>query len=214
MPAPTYTVPDNNADTATEEPKITIALSDLKTLLTGNLDDDNVAPSGLTDASLANPNNSVYRTILSGAASVSDAFSLGGRIGIGFGELVTSTVGGGVLPLIQFVAADYAVAGKTTKMRLRVQVAGNATGEPGTFTLGLHPVTVAGGADVIVYTLGTAVTNSTKAIVAPAASTVVSDATADFTVPADGAYALGCQLPSVAANAVRGLTAQLQIRNV
>lgn len=41
-PAPSYTIPSLNSPTFTEEPKISTALSDLKSLLTGNLDNDNI----------------------------------------------------------------------------------------------------------------------------------------------------------------------------
>ena len=95
------------------------------------------------------------------------------------------------LPIFPFAKADYEVANKTQKLRLRVQIATNATKPTTKFTFGLYPVTVAGGSGELKATLGTVVSGSTFEINEPAASTITSKETADFTIPADGAYSLG-----------------------
>jgi microcystin-dependent protein len=53
MPAPTYTVPTANADTSTEEPKLITALAELKSILNGDVDADNLANEAVTLAKLA-----------------------------------------------------------------------------------------------------------------------------------------------------------------
>lgn len=87
MAAPTYSLPTIGSDNSVADPLVRTALSDLKTLLTGQLDADNLAASSVaaselasdavttakilnsnvTDAKLASPNNSTYKTILTAA---------------------------------------------------------------------------------------------------------------------------------------------------
>src|SRR5690348_5028567 len=100
-------------------------------------------------------------------------------------------------------------------MRLRAQIASNATKPTLKFTVGLYPVTVAGGADQIALTLGAVVSGSTIEFNEPAASTITSKETADFAVPADGAYVLGFVTSALQTSSnVSVLNAQVQVRNV
>lgn len=46
MAAPTYSVPVANGDASTEEPKIISALAEIKDILAGGVDEDNVDPNG------------------------------------------------------------------------------------------------------------------------------------------------------------------------
>lgn len=186
-------------------------------VLNGNVDDDN----------LASPNNSVYRTLLSakGIVGVDQAASTY-MLGSSYGSVSAAMNNSGsaltlgnipVHPpeIFYFDDADYTVAGKTPKLRLRCQVAANGTAPGITFTFGLRPITVAGSADALTYTAGTVVSGSTVAIASPSASTVTSGVNSDFTVPSDGAYAL-CVVTSgtIANNAAVGCHAQLQVRHV
>lgn len=114
-----------------------------------------------------------------------------------------------------FDDADYTVAGKTQKLRLRAQVAANATKPTIKFTFGLYPVTVAGGAAILTMTLGTVVPGSTVVLNEPAASTVSQGNSGDFTIPADGAYVLGVVTDAtMTTNSSALLSAQLQTRSV
>ena len=123
--------------------------------------------------------------------------------------------GGAQVALLHFNAADYVVAAKETKLRVRGSVAANATKPALKFTIGLYPVTVAGGAGSLTKSFGTVVPGSTVEINEPAASTVTQNTSADFTPPADGAYALGVVTSAkLTANNVSMITAQLQVRNV
>lgn len=232
-PVPTFTVPTNNSDSATEEPKITVALSDLKSLLSGNLDSDNVAPLGLTDASLASANNSTYKTIYTAASGVGDVLT--GAPTIYF--LITAVSGGGavvgsiaatsprsisttsdVFPapgLFDFDDADYAVAGKTTKMRVRASMVNNGTASTRNWVVGVYPTTYSGAADTFTITAGAVVPGTTATLTAPAASVRTAAVSTDATIPADGTYALGFTVSSGPASGFAGvLTAHVQIRNV
>lgn len=118
-------------------------------------------------------------------------------------------------PFIYFDDADYVISGKTLKMRLRAQVAVNATKAAIKFTFGLYPITVAGGSDILTMTLGSVVSSSTVEINEPAASTVSQGNSGDFTIPSDGAYALGVVTSATLTNLSAALvSAQLQVRNV
>ena len=236
-PAPTYSIPAANTATQTEEPKIRTALSDLKTLLTDGLDDDNIATGGVgagslasnsvttakitsanvTDAKLASPNNSVYKTLLesegtlqSGGVAASATVRWLNVQATASGSPVSST-----LPVIYFDDADYVVGSLVQKLRIRVQVSQNTTVQAATFTFGLYPLTVAGSgtAEVIFSTAGP-VASSTVAIAAAPASTVTSSATSDFTIPSDGLYTLGYTSTVATTTGTAYLTAQLQTRNV
>ncbi len=108
-------------------------------------------------------------------------------------------------------SSDYLVANRTTKMQIRVSIAVNATAPTSTFTFGLYPVTVAGGSSVLAATLGTVVSGSTVAFVAPSASTMATAASGTFTIPANGAYILGCTttIATTAASSLVSATSSL-----
>lgn len=204
------------------------------TVVNGGLDNSNIAASaGIVDTKLASPNNSVYRTIFqAGGHFVGDAgagtyilglpmVQISSQVPVGIAPSATALGVGQTFGIVHpdhvfyFDDADYTVAGMTQKLRLRAQVMANATQPAITFTFGLYPITVAGGADAITYTLGTVVTSSTVAAASPTASTANSYVNSDFTVPADGAYALGVVTDATLTNnASVSLHAQLQHRNV
>lgn len=243
MSQPTYSVPDSNSPTSTEEPKIIAALAELKTLLTANLATDNLHPNaGITggqlaaaagivggqlldgtvaDTDLASPNNAVYKTLLVargglGSDTTAGTYHLtaGGNdkhaVAVPVASLAAS-----IPQVIYFDDADYTVSSKTQKLRVRAQILTNATQPTITFTFGLYPVTVAGGADQITFTLGTVVPGSTVAFASPAASTASQNNSGDFTIPADGVYALGLVTSgTLTNNAVVIPSAQLQSRHV
>lgn len=117
---------------------------------------------------------------------------------------------------IYFDDADAVTTTLAQKLRLRAQVNTNATAWSSvTATFGLYPVTFSGGADAFVVTLGTVVAGSTVAIANPGASTTSQGNSGDFTIPADGQYALGVVTSATLTNnAAALLTAQLQYRSV
>lgn len=183
------------------------------------------------DDKLASPNNSVWRTIHSSWALVdpdegTGTYALANRIT----DPISSTdfiISGTTFandstphrplacPFLYLDDADYTVAGKTTQLRVRGLAFTNGTAPASTFTFGLYPVTFSGGADSLIATLGTVVTSSTAAIAAPAANSAVKADSSAFSVPADGAYALGVVISgaSVANNAIPMLAGHLEMRH-
>lgn len=190
------------------------------------------------DADMVSPNNSAYRTLLTtNALFTADrpattsplANTIGGTEASASDSTVFSQNAGSLLtpsladdwrvPLdgwtVPIYAADYAVAGKTAKLRIRTHIFCNATAPAINFTVGLYPLTVAGGADALVITLGTVVTGSTAVLTTPSASTITPAVGSDISLPTDGVYGLAVVTSgTLANNASAMLAAQLQIRNV
>lgn len=180
------------------------------------------------DANLASPNNSVYKTVLearswmAAAAGTSGTYFLGSQLvpanlsPMLSGATYAPTVIAVVPQLIDFDDADYTVGGLTQKLRLRAIVATNATAPGITFTFGLYPVTVLGAGTDMRYTAGTVVASSTLAMATPSASTPTRGTpTADFTIPSDGAFALGVATSgTLASSSFVSMHAILQTRNV
>ncbi len=108
------------------------------------------------------------------------------------GTTVVASGGGGIVPHAKYLsAADFAIAGRTTKLRVRATVESNATTPAINFTFGLAgPVAVAGGPNATAYSVGTGVSGSAIAINTPPASTVTVGTSADFDVPGAGLYML------------------------
>lgn len=181
--------------------------------------------AAIPDGNLASANNSVYKTIYAVNGSISPDAGADTRIfyeldtnGSTAGSMQASGTSGtaGYLPyLFYFDDADYAVAGLTTRLRLRFQVACNATALSSvTLTAGLYPVTVAGGADAIAFTAGTVVTGSTVAVANATASTISQGNSGDFTVPSDGAYCFAVvQSATLTNNSLVTCHLQLQYRH-
>jgi hypothetical protein len=186
----------------------------IKAVVNGGLDSGNLAASaGILDTQLASPTNAAYRPVFDRTGSqtavvqntyVCDDNSLQGP----------TIHGGGILYLDP---ADYAVAGKTTKYRLRAMLGTNATAPTSTFTFGLYPVTaIAGGAGVVVFTLGAVTSGSTVAFVAPGASSLNQNNSGDFTAPSDGYYVAGVAITvaNMVANSAITYGVHVQRRNV
>jgi hypothetical protein len=114
-------------------------------------------------------------------------------------------------------AADYAVTGRTTKLRLVVGCVVNDTAPGNTMTFGLYPVgTPSGGAGITNPNFGTVVSGSTCAFATPAANSKSSAvASTDFTFPTDGWYAIGVDASAaIAANSQPQYVLRLEVRNV
>lgn len=209
--AGSYEIPAEGSSDATQEPKIKTFMESWNAKLNSEND--------LEDTGLASPSNKAYRTILAGTQS------LGGEVANGT-YLVSATegngvsaaggnLGGGSLPLLYFAKADYEVAGKTQKLRLRAQCLTNATKPTGvTFTVSLYNVaSVAGGSGEMKVTLGTGVGN--VKFEEPAASTVSQSSGSEITIPSDGVYALAINTSLKLPAGVRVLvSAQVQTKSV
>jgi hypothetical protein len=188
-----------------------------------------IANLAVTDEKLASPNNSVYRTLLqtkgflangdiTGAKYLlgSIAVKNGRMLGVGAGNINMAEEFTHAPPdIVDFASADYAVASKTQKMRLRagVMVGGNTVATVLTFNL--YPITPAGGSKVYEPTLGAAVTGSTATITNPAALSKTLANSGDFTIPADGLYVVGVTISANIGEApVMHVVGALQHRNV
>jgi hypothetical protein len=195
----------------------------IRDVVNGALDNNNLSGSaGITDANLASPNNSAYRALLQSTAGVSNdataaTYIMSGDLGKYASGATLAFAANEILapPMIYFDDADFTVASKTQKLRIRAHVLTNATAPAITFTVGLYPVTCAGSADSFTFTLGTLVTGSGAAVASPSASAVTAGAGTDFTIPADGGYALGVVTSGTIANNAAALVyGQLQTRSV
>jgi hypothetical protein len=131
----------------------------------------------------------------------------------GAAGVAAATTGAFAFPLDP---ADFvAPAGKTLKARVKASMIVNAVAPTNTFTFGLYPVATTGGASgsaPTIATVGTVVTGSTAAIVAPSAAAGATPVVSTtFTFPAAGYYVLGAVVTAGgAANSVVTVTARLQ----
>lgn len=192
-----------------------------ESILTANIKDGAINSAKILngtvkDEDLLSPNNSTYRQLLRTTGTlVNDATAGGYMIGSEKAWASGSASSELSFPYIYFDDADYKVEGKTQKLRIRAQVASNATKATIKFTFGLYPFTVAGAADNLTLTLGTVVAGSTVAINEPAASSITSGVGSDFEVPVDGAYLLGVETSGTLTNNSRVmLSSQLQTHSV
>lgn len=186
----------------------------------GWVDTTKYEDASVTDAKLASPNNSVYKTLLI-ARSVAAADVAAGTYALGEeGGALSDSTPISLVPAAPFATvylddADFTVASKTTKLRVRGIVRTNGTVPAITFTFGLYPVTWSGGADALVATLGTVVASSTAAIASPSANSATTAVSSDVNVPSDGDYCLGVVTSATLTNnSACLLSAQLQTRNV
>lgn len=164
-------------------------------------------------------NNGSYRVVHEAAGSIGTGITAQTTVlcGTNSAKSGTTDITTTNFPSFYFDDADYVISPMTLKMRVRFFIQTNATA-PGTqtFTGGLYPYTVAGGSSAFVVTLGTVVAGSTVAIVNPSNSSVAGQGNSgDFTIPADGVYALGfTNSATTATNSLTKVSAQLQVRNV
>lgn len=115
--------------------------------------------------------------------------------------------------------ADYNVTGRSTVLRGRAYIVNNATAPTTNFTLGLYPVTTVGGLTTVetsISAIGSVVTGSTAAFVAPAASSATpAVVSGDFAFPTAGLYAIGVVNSGASAAASRPtFFYDLQVRQV
>lgn len=243
----TLTTPTVGQPNSTEDPKVATAVSTLN----GNLDSSNkldgaqlsatsvaaaalasnavttakITDANVTDAKLANPNNGVYRTLISmpftviaGTTSSASAKTLNS----GSGGWVTSASIGSVgqtigLPVFDFLAADYTVGSLTTKFRVKMQVmVGSTSPSTVTFNGGLYPLSVSTND----YALGTVVTGSTTGTTATPSlttSTISRYASSDFAASAltdSTTYSFGVVVGSITVPSSIAIAFQLQMRHV
>jgi hypothetical protein len=115
-------------------------------LAAGSVTNANLA-GGITDAKLASPNNAAWRpvfhdvvTINAGANTAAGIYSWNNG-GIILNNITNDTR---LMKMWYPITADVAVAGLTTKIRIRIVAAGNSLSTGVTYTVKLYPVTSIG----------------------------------------------------------------------
>ena len=169
-----------------------------------------IAGANVTDAKLASPNSGAYRNVLSVASGLANTTPSTVRVFTISGGLVPdnfSSIGPSGGPAAIWVdPADYTVASKTSKFRLRAQVVTGVSTPTAVFTFSLYEVSPGAGNWQIDSAAG-----STIAITGSSTNTVHQDKTADFNIPSAGYYAIGIST-NVTMTAPVSLNAQLQQR--
>lgn len=197
-------------------------LSDERTPKANSVNEGKIADGAVSDAKLASPNNPAYRTLMQAGSSFSNDYAANTHLlGEGGDATTANIVGGGgirfsIPSIIYLDDADYAVAGKATKLRVRAQIFVNEVKAALKFTFGLYPLTASsGGSDTLSLTKGAVIGGSTVEINEPAANARTSAVGADFDIPADGSYALAVVTSAALTNnSAVFCAAQLQLHHV
>jgi hypothetical protein len=199
---------EDNVDQVASGQQVMDNLNAIAAVVNGDLDATNIPDLAILGA---------YRTILSFPLVSQGAMATGGAAPfLPSGSAMTHGTGtAGTPPMIYLAAADYAVTGKTTKLRVRGQMftdnGGAHTGV--TYTFGLYALAAASGSTPGVVTSGAVIAGSTVAIANPGASAAFQGSSGDFNLPADGYYALGVATSATPVHEGRW-AAQLQLRHV
>lgn len=198
---------------------VVTCLNDVKTVLNNGITgaDHLSASASVADTQLASPNNAVRKLVhgphppgIAVGGALTGTYTLDNN-----GSLSLSGANANVVPF-HFDPADYAVAGKTTKLLVKALAITNNTAPAVNFTMGYSLVTSIGGASSVSITpVFGAAAGSTAAINAPAASVGTTASSSQF-----AAFAAGTYVPTVivsgtlAANNVTELVWQLFVVNV
>lgn len=172
------------------------------------------AAAGVTDAQLASPNNGAYKTLFSTQTYAGGSTTGTYYVPTGAGVLLASTgistvPGSQAPPIINLYSSDYAVTGKTTKLRVDTTVAVGSTA-PSTVTLkcGLFPLTISAGN----WALRAVAVDGLQSF-SLATNSILTFAGSDVNIPADGAYVLGCVVGSITCPVGIHIGAKLMVRN-
>lgn len=177
--------------------------------------------TGATGASGAAP----YRMLLVGRARLESAAGSGFyRTGQTYlrnikynAEYAAGTAEDSLPALLRLAAADLAVEGKTTKLRLRIRVSVNGTKPEGVvFTAGLYVMSAVSGAEnkLVLSFPGSAI-GTTAAVNSPAASATAEVDSGDFNIVADGLYGILIQTnAALTAKSLVAIEVELLARNV
>jgi hypothetical protein len=198
------TLPTIGDDRGSEEADVLNALQALLNLVNGSLDAANLAAAFFSPyRTISEATNEIGPSVIAGVYLP----SLGTRLKSGLNDAGTDNPP----VLIAFDPANYSLSGRTTRLRIVVATAVNATAPGINFTYGLYPITAAGAAATIAVTAGAVVSGSTVTRSAPAASSVFRDASADFAPPVAGVYALGVSTSGTSnPNTAVGMTLRLE----
>lgn len=186
--------------------------TDLKTAINGGLDETNVPNLAAAFTK--------YTTIMWGGGQVQQATVSGAGAYLLFAGPsagATQNVSAQTFATQTFHLdpADFAANARTTKLRLKASCIVNAVAPGMTLTPGLYPVNSFSGtaSNAPLATNGTVITGSTVVFTTPAANSVTTATSGDFTFPAAGHYVLLVAASAgAAATSVTDLMVQLQVR--
>lgn len=174
--------------------------------INGNINGDNLAADVLGPRVLLQAISPLVATTAAGTYLIGafDALLSGGAAG----------ATGARVPLWHPVAADLAVAGRTTQVRVVADLLVNGTAPAASFVTGLHLVTPSGAANVMTLTAGAAVA-AVPVVTTPAANSQSRSEGGWVALPAAGSYALGVVVSGgpIAAGSLVALTARLEMRH-
>lgn len=175
-----------------------------------------IATTAFTEAAVPNAS---YR-VISEASGSHIAGRVAGTYALGDGDPIAISGTGTLYPIkiIHIASADLpTVDGKTTKLKIKVNIAVNDVAPTGNYTFGLYPITrpaTSGGAGLDIYTLGTVVASSTVLFTTPAADGLLTGSSSDISLPSDGFYCIGViTTATVAVSSHLHMTAYLMMRN-
>lgn len=127
-----------------------------------------------------------------------------------------ATGSGGAFGVHYLDPDDYALSGSTPRLRIRMIVVTNAVAPTSDVSVGLYPITPAGGgAAAVTTTLGTVVSGSLTAATSASLTTSVATMTdsGDFAFPAAGMYLIACNIATnMAVSSAVMVRAQLAVR--
>lgn len=190
-------------------------LTAVASVLNGNVDANNITAGSVTDAKLASPNNSTYKTVFAASGLAGGLVTATAYYFLSGGLVSASPVTESTYPIAGFYfnSADYTVAGLTAYYRLRLTYASNATALGTTATAVLSNPTAAGGAGSITFT-ESSVDTATASVATPSASTITTAVSSATALPASGFWVPRLSFSAnQAANHVGVATVQVQVKN-
>lgn len=207
----TPTLPTPGQPRGSEETDVRNALTAIVNAINGSLDLANLSAAAKTALF------GYWRTLAAEAGMAGDAFTNAVptyyfRATSIFPE-TSFMAEGGPPSLLPIHAADLAVAGLTTKLRVRAFIACNGVDAGASITVGLYPVSSYESAvDGLRVNLGAA---AASVALNPSVNAAVEGVSGEINIPADGIYALGCELAAaIATNSLVSIHAVLQVRHV
>lgn len=187
----------------------------------GAVTDQQVSSSTpITDSKLASANNSVYRLVAAGSTVRATVATGSGTffLGSGGGIVTPATATTSNVPVYWIDPDDFQVGGLTANLQTLVTIFTNSVAPGINFTIALNPISVDNASSTpgnIGYALASRVTNSYATINTPAPYSENEQASADYTFPVAGFYALSLNLSgTMAATSVAVISAQVRVHHI
>lgn len=204
----TSALPTIGDPNSTEDVDVRTLLSDLKTLVNGNIDDTNI-----NAASYVAGNAQLWRPVLQTyAAFNTNSYASATTYLVATGGTVTAGVASGGVPTFYYLASEFpALGSKSVKFRVSTNllVGSNAPGI--NLIFGLYAITNTTGTTPVAINPGTVFASSTTTFSSPAANSKTHVNSSDLTGLVDGSfYACGFSVSGAGA-ASSGVMAQVNL---